>query len=187
VHICLRGCLVLFLAFATFCAKATHIVGGELYYTYLGNNQYEIRLTVYRDCFYGNPPFDSPALIGVWNANNSFVYAVDLFPNDSATIPPIINSPCFVPPTNVCYRVCNYYGTITLPPIAGGYQLAYQRCCRNQTIINIVTPLDVGAAFYAYIPGTAITNVNSNPVFTQLPPPFICSGPRAWRTSCAIR
>ncbi|MFM8949601.1 MAG: hypothetical protein ACKOKB_02355, partial [Bacteroidota bacterium] len=49
--------------------QATHIVGGELYYRYLGNNQYEIQLTVYRDCFYGVPPFDEPAYVGVWDVN----------------------------------------------------------------------------------------------------------------------
>lgn len=162
--------------------SATHIVGGELYYKYLGNNLYEIRLTVYRDCFYGVPPFDVTAYIGVWNANNVLLQTLQLSPNDSATVPPTINSPCFIPPTNICYRVANYYTTVFLPPSVGGYQLAYQRCCRNQTILNLITPLDVGATFYATIPGTSIqtpslpSTINGNPVFNQLPPPFICLG-----------
>ncbi|MEL6660601.1 MAG: hypothetical protein AAFR36_29315, partial [Bacteroidota bacterium] len=51
---------------------ATHIVGGEMGYTCLGDNQYEIRLTIYRDCFFGNPNayFDDPASIGVFDVNN---------------------------------------------------------------------------------------------------------------------
>ena len=156
-------------------AQATHIVGGELYYEYLGNDEYEIRLTVYRDCFYGVPPFDEPAYVGVWDANNNLVTTLYLYTNgDSATVPPIINSPCFIPPTNVCYRVANYRINVTLPPIPGGYQLTYQRCCRNQTILNIVSPLSTGATFYASIPENPIPN--SNPVFNALPPPFICSG-----------
>jgi len=171
-----KVCLLLFFLGTSLIAEATHIVGGELYYSYLGNNQYQIRLTVYRDCFNGVPPFDTPATVGVWNASNNFVMSIDMFPADSATIPPIINSPCFIPPTNVCYRVCNYYSTVTLPPSAGGYQLAYQRCCRNGTIVNIVDPLDVGASFYCYIPGTGASPFNSNPVFTELPPPFVCAG-----------
>lgn len=50
-----------------YAARATHIVGGEMNYTCLGNNQYEITLTIFRDCFYGNPNawFDNPASIGV--------------------------------------------------------------------------------------------------------------------------
>lgn len=166
--------LFILLSMASFAVRGTHIVGGELYYKYLGNNQYQLQLTVYRDCYNGVPPFDFPAYVAVWDASNNLITSINLFPNDSATVPPIINSPCFIPPTNVCYRVCNYYGTITLPPRPGGYQLAYQRCCRNQTIINIVNPLNTGATIYATIPGSPI--LNSNPKFNLLPPPFICAG-----------
>ncbi len=155
-------------------ASATHIVGGELYYKYLGNDLYQIRLTVYRDCWNGVPPFDNPASVGVFDANNVLLQQLLLFVNDSATVPPTINSPCFIPPVDVCYRVANYYTTVNLPPRPGGYQLAYQRCCRNQTILNIISPLSTGATFYANIPGSP--SDNSNPVFTQLPPPFICAG-----------
>ena len=86
-------------------AKATHIVGGELNYQYLGNNIYRIWLTVYRDCYNGVPPFDNPASIGVFDAgNNALIFERLLTRNPSDTIPPTINSPCFIPPTNVCYE-----------------------------------------------------------------------------------
>ena len=45
---------------------ATHIVGGEMNYRCLGNNQYEIQLTVFRDCDTGIPDFDDPASIGIF-------------------------------------------------------------------------------------------------------------------------
>jgi len=154
--------------------SATHIVGGELYYTYQGNNQYLIQLTVYRDCFNGIPPFDDPAYVGIWDSNHNLIMEVPMSPNDSATVPSIINSNCVLPPSNICVRVANYYATVTLPPIPGGYQLGYQRCCRNGTIQNVVNPLGTGATFYATIPGG--TPVNSNPHFDALPPAFICNG-----------
>ena len=50
--------------------KATHIVGGEMGYKYLGNNQYRIRLDLYIDCQNGNPTAiqsDATAYIGVFN------------------------------------------------------------------------------------------------------------------------
>ena len=137
-------------------SEATHIVGGELYYNYLGNDNYQIHLTVYRDCFNGVPPFDDPAYVGIWDAANNLIMEVALSPNDSATVPSIINSPCFQPPGGICVRVANYYAIVNLPPIPGGYQLAYQRCCRNQTILNVVNPLSTGASFYAFIPGSEI-------------------------------
>jgi gliding motility-associated-like protein len=169
-----RITLIFFLITISLTTHATHIVGGELYYKYLGNNQYQIMLTVYRDCYFGVPPFDDPAYIGVWNANNILVQTLSVSPYDSITIPNVINSPCFIPPVDVCYRAAYYSTTVSLPPISGGYQLTYMRCCRNQTILNIVSPLSTGATFYATIPGTP--SQNSNPRFNSLPPPFVCAG-----------
>src|SRR5690606_2022774 len=60
-------------------AFATHIVGGEITYRCLGNNRYEIILTVYRDCFYGDPKagFDDPAWIGFYrNLDNQPVATI---------------------------------------------------------------------------------------------------------------
>jgi gliding motility-associated-like protein len=155
--------------------KATHIVGGELNYLYLGNNNYEIRLTVYRDCFNGVPPFDNPAALGVFDTNNVLLQNIMMSFISLDTLPITINSPCVIPPTNVCYEVTTYIDTINLPPIPGGYQLAYQRCCRNITILNIVSPNATGATYYATIPDTNVEVVNSNPIFNDWPPPFICS------------
>jgi gliding motility-associated-like protein len=155
--------------------KATHIVGGELNYLYLGNDEYEIRLTVYRDCWNGVPPFDDPAALGVFDTNNILLQTIYMDFVFLDTLPLTINSPCVLPPTNVCYEVTTYIDTITLPPIPGGYQLAYQRCCRNMTILNIVSPNATGATYYATVPDTSIEVINSNPIFNDWPPPFICS------------
>jgi len=169
--------IVVFVLFfcSNLAANATHIVGGELYYEFSGGNQYKITLIVYRDCYNGVPPFDDPAFIGVWDANNVLVTTINMASsNDSIEIENVINNPCFVRPVDVCYIKNKYEKTVTLPLIPGGYQLAYQRCCRNFSILNIVNPLNVGATFYCTIPGTPV--INSNPVFTVLPPPFVCAG-----------
>lgn len=156
-------------------SNATHIVGGELYYKYLGSNNYEITLIVYRDCYTGNPPFDDPGAIGIFDVNNVLLFNLQVpVDPDSITIPPTINSPCFIPPTDVCYRRAFYKTTVNLPPLAGGYQLVYQRCCRNQSILNIVDPLSTGITIYATIPSSNSFADNSNPVYNELPPPFLC-------------
>lgn len=157
-------------------AKATHIVGGELNYRYLGNNVYEIRLTVYRDCFNGIPAFDNPASVGVFDAFNNLVTEIRMVFKGSDTIPSAINNPCFIPPANICYEHTTYIDSVVLPPSSLGYQLAYQRCCRNYTIANIVSPDNTGATYYATIPGTSTFSQNGNPVFKDWPPPFICAG-----------
>jgi gliding motility-associated-like protein len=167
--------LIAFVLLLPFAASATHIVGGELNYKYLGGNNYEIRLTVYRDCWNGVPPFDDPAAVGIFDSNNVLLDTLMMTFLGLDTLPPTINSPCFTPPTNVCYEVTTYIDTVNLPPIPGGYQLAYQRCCRNMTILNIVNPAGTGATYYATIPDPSVVTVNSNPVFKFWPPPFLCA------------
>lgn len=167
--------LLLFIAvFVSSKTQATHIVGGELNYKYLGGNNYEIRLTVYRDCYVGVPPFDNPASVGIFNSNNQLLQTLEMTFRGLDTLPPEINDPCTIPPTDFCYEVTTYIDTINLPPLAGGYQISYQRCCRNQNILNIVNPECVGATYYATIPGPEVVAINSNPVFKKWPPPFIC-------------
>lgn len=157
-----------------FNANATHIVGGELNYKYLGSNNYEIRLTVYRDCYVGIPPFDDPAYVGIFNSSNQLLQTLTMTFRGLDTLPPTINDPCTIPPLDFCYEVTTYIDTINLPPLAGGYQISYQRCCRNVNILNIVNPSCVGATYYATIPGPEVVAVNSNPVIKFWPPPFIC-------------
>lgn len=158
-----------------FLLKATHIVGGEMNYKYLGNDKYEIRLTMYRDCYVGVPPFDNPAVVGIFDQNFTFIDSIWMNFLGLDTLPPEINDPCVIPPTDFCYEVTTYIDTVTLPPIPGGYIISYQRCCRNQNILNIVSPMCAGATYWAHIPGPEIVPINSNPVFKNWPPPFICA------------
>lgn len=174
-RICFIVCLLLLLKVTP--SQGTHIVGGEFNYQYLGNNVYRIWLTVYRDCYNGIPPFDNPASVGIYDAvSNVLVKEMLLSFTGSDTIPPTINSPCFIPPTNICYERTTYTDTVTLPPITQGYVLSYQRCCRNYTILNILIPEYTGATYTASIPGTSIYSQNSNPRYKNWPPPFICAG-----------
>jgi len=158
-------------------SPATHIVGGELNYRYLGNNVYRISLTVYRDCYNGVPPFDDPASVGIFNALTNTLIREKLFSFISLdTVPPTVNGPCFVPPVDICYERTVYTDTVILPPSAGGYILSYQRCCRNNTILNLIAPDATGATYEAWIAGTSTYSQNSNPVFNLWPPPFLCAG-----------
>lgn len=169
--------IAIFWATVTTSARATHIVGGEINYRYLGNNIYRISITVYRDCYNGVPPFDDPLSLGIFNAiTNTLVREKQFSFIDLDTVPPTINAPCFIPPTNICYERTVYSDTLFLPPSSGGYILAYQRCCRNMTILNIVTPDAVGATYEAWIAGSSVYSQNSNPVFNLWPPPFVCAG-----------
>jgi gliding motility-associated-like protein len=174
----IKRCLLIGLFGLVLCPEghATHIVGGEMNYTCLGNDQYEITLTIFRDCFNGNPNawFDDPASIGVFNTNNLLIQEIliPLMGND--TLVPVLSGECLVVPPNVCVHTTTYSTIVELPPIPGGYQLAYQRCCRNETIFNIIDPLDTGATYGVTISEQALDECNSNPKFQEWPPIYIC-------------
>lgn len=174
----LRYCRILFVVLAAATTlHATHIVGGEMNYTCLGNNQYEITLVIFRDCYHGIPYFDDPASIGIFHGQTNQLIQDVLVPLDwdlNDTLDPVLSSDCFVAPPDVCVHTTTYTTIVTLAPQIGGYTLAYQRCCRNETISNIQDPLDTGATFSVYISETALLECNSNPKFNTWPPLYIC-------------
>lgn len=167
--------LSILLILSSFCSQASHIVGGDIYYDYLGNNTYRFYISIYRDCNSTGAQFDSPLSLAVYN-NGALVQNVSIpFPGDQ-NVPVVFNNPCVTPPTNICTENAIYITDIFLPPVAGGYTISYQRCCRGPNITNVVNPGDVGFTLTCQIPGLN-TNawVNSSPRFTNYPPQLLCN------------
>ena len=157
-------------------SSATHIVGGEMSYKCVGNNQYQIFLTIYRDCKNGQPWFDSPAFIGIFDKNNKMVDSIQIFPMGNDTLPLIFPDTCLVASDTVCVHRTSYAAQITLLPTTGGYNIVYARCCRNKIIDNIVDPENTGATFSIFISDDAMSVCNTSPRFRQWPPVNICAG-----------
>ncbi|GDX52869.1 hypothetical protein LBMAG27_19160 [Bacteroidota bacterium] len=155
---------------------ATHIIGGEITYKYLGNNNYKITLKVYRDCNTGQAPFDDPAVLGVFNSQGSLLSTINLGNPIITYIQPTLNNPCITTPPDICVEQAIYSSNQSLPPISGGYQIVYQRCCRNGSIINILDPGNVGSTYIAKIPDVSVFGYNSSPYFNNYPPIAICEG-----------
>ena len=159
-----------------FSTRASHIIGGDLYYDYLGANQYRFYLTLYRDCNSTGAQFDDPLFLAVYTQNNSLFQNISIpFPG-SVGLPVQFNNPCATPPTNICVEKAIYETVITLPPIQGGYTVSYQRCCRGPNVTNIIQPDDTGLTLTTHVPGisTGFTN-NSSPRFTNYPPILLCN------------
>ncbi len=166
--------IILFIFFFSIQSRATHIIGGEITYTYLGNDKYHITLKVYRDCFHGVPPFDAQAAIGIFDSSNVLLKTLYIpFPG-SKVLKPVLNTPCLTVPPDICVEEAIYEAVVLLPPIPGGYQLAYQRCCRNNSINNIISPGGTGATYYIIIKDTTVVKTNSSPYFNNFPPILIC-------------
>ncbi len=169
----MRGLIWIFLLLGNCGLFASHIVGGELFYTRLSATQYRISLKLFRDCFCVNcAGYGDPEYISVFDSQGNLLNQIDInFPGAQQINPPINNN-CMIQP-DVCVERAIYTKVVSLPPRIGGYDLVYQRCCRNTTISNIL--LDAGATYLAHIPGTEVTSVNSSPSFNNFPPIYICN------------
>lgn len=156
--------------------SASHIIGGDIYYNYLGNNQYRFFITLYRDCASTGAQFDDPLYLSIFTQGNVHYQTVQVpFPG-SVILPINFNNPCATQPTGICVERAIYQVVLTLPPIPGGYLVSYQRCCRGPNITNLQFPDDTGLTIVATIPGsnTNATN-NSSPRFTNYPPVLLCN------------
>ncbi len=143
-------------------AQATHLMGGEIIVTDLGNSNYEIKVTHYRDSL-GIPLapsiyVDVDTLDPATGAyTNLFQVTVDRDTNNIGTILP--NFPYGI-------EVGIYVDTIMIAP--GDYRLGVDQCCRNGAILNMTNPLNEGMYLYTdySIPATGS---NSTPNFNLMP------------------
>ncbi len=145
-------------------------------YQCLGNDTYEITLTLYRDCFtVSGAEFDPQASIGIFN--NGTLISNELSPFTFKTpVPVIINNPCLIAPPDVCIEKTEYTQIVTLPSIPGGYDIVYQRCCRNSSAMNIVSPSTMGSSYMVHIPEQSQAMCNSSPTFNNPAPTTMCAG-----------
>ncbi len=161
-----------------FFVQARHIIGGDVTYVCLGNNTYEFTIKVYRDCEGGGADFDDPAYIAIYRGNNEpyeLIEDFEGFLDSDVDIPPE-EKPCLEIPPGVCVEEGIYQFTRTLDQSPESYHIVYQRCCRNNTITNIVNPEDSGATFAIELTGEAQIQCNNTPSFNDFPPIVICAG-----------
>lgn len=179
-------------------ASARHIIGGEITYECLGLNpsapgemQYRFTMTVYRDCSTDGGPnqgagFDSDpnsltqVLTGTvtvfrGTSNTPFIQSIPLSMPDIAPVSPDIGNPCLVLPPNVCVQRGIYVFELSLPISNQTYTIAYQRCCRNESIDNLIAPGEVGATYSIEITPEAQELCNNSPVFINFPPIVLCA------------
>ncbi|MBL4650583.1 MAG: T9SS type A sorting domain-containing protein [Aureispira sp.] len=147
---------------------ATHIVGGEMNYECLGNDEYRISLKIYRDCYAGVPWFDNPVVIGVFDAQtNSFIHSISIFldQNSNDTVNSYYPDSCISP--SFCIHTTLYSTITTLPFTSSGYILSYQRCCRASTVVNLTDPNSAGMTLTTEITAAALLSCNSSPTFNR--------------------
>lgn len=157
-----------------FLSKATHIAGGDFTVEWVSGNDFRVTLKLFRDCASGGAPFDNPITITV---RDNVSHAITMSFNMSSPVitPLVLGDECYSPPSSVCIEEGVYQTIITLPNNPNGYYLAWERCCRNPSIQNIVGPGSSGMVFYVQVPDPALQN--STPVFGPYPTTgYLCNG-----------
>ena len=165
---------------------STHIVGGSIRYNCLGDNMYEVILSIKRDCNLGadDAPFDDPASIGIFDLNGNPMLQLgdngQLFLDfeGDKNLQNEIQQICFSNSNEICVHSTEYRGVLELPMSPGGYTLTYQRCCRNSSLVNVVSPLETGMTLKIELFPRALELCNSSPAFKLSPDIFICAGDR---------
>lgn len=182
---------VLLLSFITTVSFASHTKGGWMYYEYLGPGsatntlKYRITLKLYTICVLNEGQFDPTINFSVFDGNtNQSISSIPVTYSNQLNIQNCTTQechPCINLIPAICYKITTYETIIDLPKTAGGYTIAYQRCCRISGINNIQSPSNnVGETWTVRIPGTAIAGAetNSSAKFSQNDTAIICEGGR---------
>lgn len=148
-------------------AFASHIIGGNMTYTCLGNDEYEIKIVVYKDCNIG-VGLDNPLHLGIADAqSNTHLWTEQVLYNAAMddTLSNLYPDTCLAP--NLCVQRATYTQIVTLPFRATGYTLTYQRCCRSVDVVNLVAPAQTGLSLTVDLTATAQTACNNSPSFNN--------------------
>ena len=165
-------------------ARADHITGGEMYYTYLGlsgsgEHRYSVTLKFFMRCNSGRQ-FYNPAVVSIFNRKTAdLITTIDVPLANQQTISLNNPDPCITNPPPVCYEVGFYEFSIALPATIDGYKMASQVTYRIQGISNLASgSIQTGATYTADIPGTGLVNsgpVNTSAIFTGSDLVIVCA------------
>ncbi len=157
---------------------AFHIIGGEITYQCLGNGKYKFIMRIYRDCRDQGMQvgqLDQQAPIGIYRNGTILVETLHVVLLSVSNIERP-DFPCLIPPENLCVQEGIYEWEYTFSdwPSTHTYTIEYQRCCRNNTIVNIQSPQTAGGTYFVDINSEAQNLCNSSPVFREFPPTVVC-------------
>lgn len=177
-----RTLLLLLLSVSFFNANADHITGGEMFYTFLGNNNgrcdYAVTMKLFMRCNSGRQ-FPDPAIISVFDKlSYTRIQDISVGISRRETIAITQHDPCISNPPVVCYEVAYYEFQVTVPVSQTGYTIASMVNYRIRGISNL-DGSQVGATYSCEIPGTddaADGHTNNSAVFTGSDLVVVCAG-----------
>ena len=145
------GCrLICSLAFGCFTlitaehAQANHVVGAEITYVCIGNDQYIIRLNFYRDC--SGIPAPGSIIVYITSSCTS-LDSVMMFPTADSPVDSISPECANSTQQSTCHggnlvgvERWTYVDTVTINQPCADWRFSWSTCCRNTAITNIQNP-----------------------------------------------
>jgi gliding motility-associated-like protein len=164
----------------------SHIIGGQIYYQYLGQdlgnpgfNRYTITLKLYREV--GSNPL--PATIGFRITSTDGLFIQD-FLGVGMDAPPqpvgqTLSDPCVSSTVVLSYEFATYSQTVSLEETKA-YTVASQYCCRRTDVTNANTASGMASAIYSCSIPTQIAGVpnapdNTSPIFATNDATLVCA------------
>jgi gliding motility-associated-like protein len=135
-----------------------------------------VTVNVYIDCENGESgaiESDRQIYISTWDAGtNEFISDFILTRSSPERVVNNVYA-CIIEPSGVCVDAYTYETTMTIDPGTNGVIMAWQRCCRNKTISNIINPRVSGFTAWTIIPPSSTPN--SSAYFSTVPPVYVCT------------
>ncbi|KAB7727913.1 T9SS type B sorting domain-containing protein [Rudanella paleaurantiibacter] len=163
--------------------RATHIVGGELELQYLGASStfsHRINMNLYFDDINGNRgAVDQTVFVYVFRKRDNGYEGRVALPLVGDTFVNYSNAACAI--GNLRTRLLRYSIDVTFSNNFSdpeGYYMVWERCCRNNSIANIINPGGAGSTFWLEFAAPWQNSrpfVNSTPSFGIAKGDYICT------------
>jgi len=148
-------------------AKADHISGGEIYYTYVSNQNgtftYNVTFKLFIRC-QSTTEIKNPTTVSVFEkGTNRRITDISVKISSIENLQLANTDPCISNPPDVCFQAVYYNFTLTLPASDSGYIIATEANYRINGFANVKG--GPGATYTAEIPATTSAQ-NSSAKFT---------------------
>lgn len=162
-------------------------------YAYLGMDgtkyRYKVTLKLYRICGTGERVAELPEKIYFSVFDKSTYQPAPGSPYLRTRVSKEVRElgqvdPCIVNPPSICFQIGTYEADISVESNAAGYIVAFQSCCRDNFMVNIVDearPNDpenpgTGATYFTELPGTSNSIPgNNSAVFAKDEAVLVCA------------
>jgi gliding motility-associated-like protein len=170
--IILKLILLNLLILSSFSAWSTHVIGGNISVIWESQNQYKIKVKIYRDDLSGGAQMPASIEVGIYEIGTNNLEGFMTIPLASTSIIPL-GDECYTPDPNSLQIEEGVYESTSnffINSFSPGYYVQTEIFARNTLALNLnVTPSNLqGMTFYCEIPDPAL-GTNSSPIFDDYP------------------